>query len=822
MKRRRRGIGYKIRFGTISVAKGSFTVFKKNDRESRPYIIFEAQHWSIIPGKQVGGWGSFTLYNTLLPFPGTTKGLHFRVPPSSFPHFSHLMSAARSLGALAGEDKSPPSLLSYLSARRIARVLVSNSRVRSRLNSNNELEFKVQNLPRHKGNRHTSTNESDRGERGNQSGTEVWMTHAQLIKKMLEPSITETDFRVSQGMTNYQNRKVNKEQTSTLRVTVLQATGLPKLDSLSKTDPYVVLVFEGNIFRTDIIEDAFSPVWLPHQRRTAIFPVYSPYTRLYCGVWDDDGPMQQDDFAGRCVVETGKLSPGTHDLVFRLRTSAVAYSRSPRGLLRIRIEVEPCMDTKSLSAPSLARSMIMRYIAPPPKASIPVTSHVDNKAIRIITYTLYGRNLPGVFNDATFDAVGREFDLYVERFKFELNVWLFNLRFYGGREGGFRAKILSLLIYAVLTYCTIGKGGLSTFFSAVLSSLLGKLVLNRFEPRTQGSDDDHVEFPCSEGEYYPAMSPEDCCATTAKLSTSAEDNAVEETLAIEDGSGATFESSLSERAEETSSNAPNSPSHRRRRRRKGHSLENKTTPYTYVEQDVNKRKTFVVKLEEKIGRMQLLANALTGNGNCEDRVLEVSPLSLSSLLQFNSDDKIPLVNPKSGSLNISNLYFTMTNKSQGPIFKIKAKFAVPVLNALTIFNNAIRGIYHLFVWRDDLSSSVFAAFLAAAVVLIYTIPWRWMFWMAGTAFIGPQNYFLRKTNDLEAEDGDSDDGMIVPFPQSPKKGDSRQSSVASRSREKKEEKEREREARRITAMIVVPDRRMDTSRFPNTPFRPEI
>jgi len=241
------------------------------------------------------------------------------------------------------------------------------------------------------------------------------------------------------------------------------------------------------------------------------------------------------------------------------------------------------------------------------------------------------------YNEKTFEATGRAFDLYAERLKYDLTNYIDALRSYQTGVTGFAR---SLAIYLTLVNCTLGIGGLPLLISSVLFFLVVKCLLNgcdrykfkrasgdsrtlisiasrsssprasdSFLRRKSGNNDlyqggDSAEFPFAEGQFYPPLDHDEICATADKLTRSGEDEEGEDPEAEDD-------LSLSDEGGDS----------KKSEKKKKKVTTKNITPYTYVEQDINKPKTFVDPLEEKIGRMQTVANIFTG-GACEEKVSE--------------------------------------------------------------------------------------------------------------------------------------------------------------------------------------------------------
>jgi len=341
---------------------------------------FPASTWTLAPA--LDDPKVFTVYASSFPFPHMNGALQFRVKDDENER-AKWIEAAGKLGCLV-EGTNVRRLSSAIKEKMPLKTerddagkkkwVRNYSSHPSRTNSNGESEFRLQGIGwKGFGGPDEFENDDDK-----------WCTHAQLLQRSSLPTEDFVDYTKNKGINEFE--RAENDLCAIMNVEVLQCTGLPKLDALSRTDPYVVLIFGNNAFKSTVIEDCFSPVWLPHNRRGARFPVYSLFTRLYVGVWDDDGPLAADDFAGRAQIEVGKLDfTKVMDACYRLRTSSVAYSRSPRGLIRLRISFTNVNK----------KARLLSIAKPPPPARIVLTDR-DSKATRIVTYTIFGRNPPGV------------------------------------------------------------------------------------------------------------------------------------------------------------------------------------------------------------------------------------------------------------------------------------------------------------------------------------------------------------------------------------------------------------------------------------------
>lgn len=90
-----------------------------------------------------------------------------------------------------------------------------------------------------------------------------------------------------------------------LRVEILEAEGLPKMDVLT-SDPYAVVIFEGSAGRTNVPQSSLAPKWSEGEPRAFRFPIQQAYSAVYVALNDSD-KMGDDDHIGRVVIELGSL-----------------------------------------------------------------------------------------------------------------------------------------------------------------------------------------------------------------------------------------------------------------------------------------------------------------------------------------------------------------------------------------------------------------------------------------------------------------------------------------------------------------------------------
>lgn len=227
------------------------------------------------------------------------------------------------------------------------------------------------------------------------------MTEKELFKEMATNSENWEDFRQQ----TIGDR--DEEMIGCLHAEVLACYGLPKLDKLTNTDAVCYCVCGPYAFATDVIDGFCSPVWPSKSRRACIFPLFYAYQELYVGVFDDDGAGQNDDFAGRVVVDVSRLRPNSeYDLYLPLRLCRNTYVKQPRGVIHLRLRVEWYNEKK----------VVMSYLKLPTKTkqlgNSVTLNCADLKAFRNVVLTVQGRDVPGRWKQLVQKGIQREVKLY--------------------------------------------------------------------------------------------------------------------------------------------------------------------------------------------------------------------------------------------------------------------------------------------------------------------------------------------------------------------------------------------------------------------------
>jgi hypothetical protein len=168
-----------------------------------------------------------------------------------------------------------------------------------------------------------------------------WMTREEIEAETLKPSKRW----VSAG----------HGKTGTIHLEILGCDGLPNTDFNVNdlSDPFVGIVFEDSMVRTDIIWDDLNPRWLPWTTRAFIFKVRHPTSILMLGVFDyDELPIDFHDPLGRVVINTSAFRCNTdYVLHYKLHHDPREKDAIPRGniIIRLRINWEQESEAMKLS-----------------------------------------------------------------------------------------------------------------------------------------------------------------------------------------------------------------------------------------------------------------------------------------------------------------------------------------------------------------------------------------------------------------------------------------------------------------------------------------
>lgn len=227
------------------------------------------------------------------------------------------------------------------------------------------------------------------------------MTEKELYKEMSTNSENWEDFR--QQIVGDRD----EEMIGSLHAEVLACHGLPKLDKFTNTDAVCYFVCGPFAFATDVIDGFCSPVWPSKSRRACIFPLFYAYQELYVGVFDDDGAGQNDDFAGRVVVDVSRLRPNSeYDVYLPLRQYRNTHVKQPRGVIHLRLRVEWHNEKKA----------VLSYLKRPQKTkqlgNTVTLNCADLKAFRNVVLTVQGKDVPGRWKQLVQKGIQREMKLY--------------------------------------------------------------------------------------------------------------------------------------------------------------------------------------------------------------------------------------------------------------------------------------------------------------------------------------------------------------------------------------------------------------------------
>lgn len=156
---------------------------------------------------------------------------------------------------------------------------------------------------------------------------------------------------------------------------IIRAEGLPIKDNILagggyKSDPFVALVFEDCIAKTDVIPSCLSPWWMPWTQRAFIFRRMHVSSNLHIGVFDHDEGITggDDDICGKVSVDLANLRSNTEYLLtYNLYENSVLIGREAKGTITIRLRMENRAE----------RRLILSNLRMPPKLYVNVKHAKD-------------------------------------------------------------------------------------------------------------------------------------------------------------------------------------------------------------------------------------------------------------------------------------------------------------------------------------------------------------------------------------------------------------------------------------------------------------
>lgn len=192
-----------------------------------------------------------------------------------------------------------------------------------------------------------------------------WMTQEQIYKEALKPS---------KKWVNAGHGHIGK-----IYLEILACDNLPRMDinPNDDTDPFVGIVFEDNLLRTDMIWDEPNPRWMPWTMRAFCLNVRHPTSLLMIGVFDYDETIIDDhDPIGRVVINTAKFYSDTEYLLrYNLHHDPRQQDESSRGSILIRLRLEWLSEVDAMKA----------SYAAPPKFIINCPSVKSHQVLRYLT-----------------------------------------------------------------------------------------------------------------------------------------------------------------------------------------------------------------------------------------------------------------------------------------------------------------------------------------------------------------------------------------------------------------------------------------------------
>ena len=222
------------------------------------------------------------------------------------------------------------------------------------------------------------------------------------------------------------NPKPPLKRLGTLKIEVIELAHVKKCDLLlGKSDPYCILAFEDQIFRTVAIPSSLSPVFPSYARRACIFEITSSCSTLHVGAFDEDESMlDDDDPLGRIGIKLTSLRANTiYDAHYPLQNSELKQLKGERGYIHLRYV---------LNWEGNEKAAIMQYLSPPNNGDSFYIATEDRKMWRGALYAIHGEQVSGAYDWKIFLAYVNELKSYIAVFQEPLTHFLLDTIFYQG------------------------------------------------------------------------------------------------------------------------------------------------------------------------------------------------------------------------------------------------------------------------------------------------------------------------------------------------------------------------------------------------------
>lgn len=257
-------------------------------------------------------------------------------------------------------------------------------------------------------------------------------------------------------------------------------------------------------------------------------------------------------------------------------------------------------------------------------------------------------------------------------------------------------------------------------------------------------EEDHLEYPFSNGSFHPKCSSDEAAATPVRDSSTGLDNVYDEWNSEEEERGL-----LQDGSQLAKGGVPAKHPTSARLRSSGEtplalsrSLTYSTLPVegpydTGIYQEPTISGTTIVIPDQNVKSRP----AKKGKGTSMQQDVEKVHQKISRANLHLFDDRVFLVEDKEEAQRLLAL-----NNSKNPIRRRMNPLLGIVMKCFEIQLFVIRATFNVFTWKDPMLSFWFSVLVLCLVISLILFPWRLFFFVVGLLCFGPQNYFLLHLN----------------------------------------------------------------------------